>query len=409
MAPGPAQTPPEGDWRAWLFLGGRGAGKTWAGARWINELVGARRAGRIALVGPTLGDVREVMIEGPSGLMAQAEPGCAPHYASSRRRLSWPNGAAAYVFSAEDPDSLRGPQFDAAWCDEIGAWAKAEETWDTLAFGLRLGVRPRVVATTTPRPTKLVKRLVKLAGEGGGCVLTQAATDANAFNLAPGFLDALQEAYAGTRLLRQERMGELLEDPPGALWRRSVIEALRVRPEDAPKLERVVVAVDPPAGIGADACGIVAVGCAGDGEARRWFVLADGSVRGLRPLEWARRALALAKAVGAGEIVAESNQGGEMVREVLKQAGASAEGGVRVTLSVAGRSKRARAEPVSALYDQGKVVHAGVFRELEDEMCAFGAEGVEGESVRSPDRVDALVWAVSALMRARVGPRIWVL
>ncbi len=431
-APGPAQTPPDGDWRTWLFLGGRGAGKTWAGARWISDLVARRAARRIALVGPTLGDVREVMIEGPSGLMAQAEPGARPVYASSRRRVQWPNGAVAHVFSAEDPDSLRGPQFDAAWCDEIGAWARAEETWDTLAFALRLGRAPRVTATTTPRPTPLVKRLVKLAGRGprtaARCALTQAATDANVANLAPDFLDTLEDAYAGTRLLRQERLGELLEDPEGALWRRSTIETARVRACDLPELERVVVAVDPPSGVGRDACGIVAAGCAGAGRERRYYVLADSTVRGMRPLEWASRALALARTVGAGEIVVESNQGGEMVRDVLREAGASPETGVRVTLSIAGRSKRARAEPVSAMYDQGKVAHAGVFRELEDEMCAFGApdDGVAGgvggsggsvsggsgsgrKGVRSPDRVDALVWAVSMLMRARSGPRVWVL
>lgn len=418
-----AQTPPEGDWRVWLFLGGRGAGKTRGGAEWVRREVVEGRARRVALVGPTLGDVREVMIEGPSGLRAITPAYERPSYEPSRRRLCWPNGAEAFAFSAEDPDSLRGPQFDAAWCDEVGAWAHDVDTWDTLMFALRLGEAPRVVATTTPRARALVKRLVKEHGLGRA-EMTRAGTQANAENLAAGFVSSLEEAYAGTRLARQELMGELVEDPPGAMWSREVIEGGRVRlseigrpppsgREDAASrlplcstgggqvFERVVVAVDPPASSGAkaDACGIVAAGLR-NGVV---YVLADASCRGLRPLAWAERAVAAAREWGAGEIVAEANQGGEMVRQVLEMAGAGAREGLRVRLLYARESKTDRARPVSAAYEQGRVKHAGVFRELEDEMCSFGAEGVHA----SPDRVDALVWAVKALRdKPAVGPRI---
>jgi phage terminase large subunit-like protein len=340
------------------------------------------------------------MIEGPSGLMALAPEGSRPRYEVSRRRVAWPNGAEGYAFSAEDAASLRGPQFDAAWCDEIAAWRQAVETWDMLAFAMRLGAHPRIVATTTPRPTPLVKRLAMLgAKSAGGVAMTHAATDANADFLAPGFIEALDEAYAGTRLARQEREGVLIEDAAGAMWVRAMIEPYRIKPEDAPSMDRIVVAVDPPASAGgdSDACGLVAAGRAG----KRYYVLADATRRGLRPLEWARAAIALATSVGAAEIVAESNQGGEMVREVLRLAGAD-EAGLRITLVHASASKLSRAEPVSTLYDQGLAAHAGVFGDLEDQMCAFGAKEQRG----SPDRVDALVWAVTTLMKPRAPPSV---
>jgi phage terminase large subunit-like protein len=441
----PSQYPPEGDWRIWLMMGGRGAGKTRAGAEWVRNLVERRGVKRIALIGPTLHDVREVMIEGPSGLKAVAGRGWTPSYSVTRRRLVWPDDRAeAYVFSAEDPDSLRGPQFEAAWCDEIGAWAKDEETWNTMMFGLRLGTRPRVVATTTPRPSRLVKLLVKM-GEGSGCgerspsvsplsggilstcsefenpaaeadpsvvppsggraavrnrvVITRAATRENAANLAPGWVEDMHAAYLGSHLLPQELEGVLVDDLEGAIFSRKLIEAWRVRPEDVAGLERVVVAVDPPAGVGekAAACGIVCVGL----KANVAYVLEDASVRGLRPLEWARRVADVARRRGAGSIVAEANQGGEMVREMLRMAGA--EEVARVRLRNASASKRDRAEPVSGWYEHGRVRHAGVFRELEDEMCSFGASGA---GAVSPDRVDALVWAVRELFdrpKARPG------
>lgn len=377
-----------------MFLGGRGAGKTRAGAEWLRYSVlhgGCRRA---ALVGPTLSDVREVMIEGPSGLRSIApafeDP---PRYEVSRKRLVWENGAEAHAFSAEDADSLRGPQFDVAWCDEVAAWPKAQAVWDMLQLALRLGENPRAMVTTTPRPVPLIKALMADAGTA----VTRARTAENAANLAPGFLEVIERAYSGTRLGRQELDGELIEDLAGALWTRSMIEGTRLAV--AERLDNVIVAVDPPASLGAkaDACGIVA---AGVGEnAREAFVLADATAQGLSPLDWAGRASALAARLGAGCIVAEANQGGEMVRHALETAGCR----VPVRLVHAKAGKRARAMPVAALYEAGRVAHVGVFRELEDEMCSFGADGFAG----SPDRVDALVWALWALMLdRRDAPRV---
>lgn len=392
----PCQEAPPGDWRCWLFMGGRGAGKTRAGAEWLREQVYVFGKGRAALVAPTLLDAREVMIEGVSGLRAIGREDQRPVYTSSRRRLEWPNGATAQVFSAEDPDSLRGPQFDAAWCDEIGAWSHDEAVWDMLMLGLRLGDDPRVVATTTPRPRKLVRRLLKEAD----VAVTRSATRDNASNLSPVFLAAVEGLYGDRALGRQELEGELIEAVAGALWRLTEIEAMRIEapPSD---IVKVVLAIDPPAGMGegADACGAVIAGARKNGDA---VVLADGTTQGLGPLDWAGRASALARQWGAAEIVAEANQGGEMVRQMLKMAGWA--GAVR--LVHARFSKLMRAQPVAALYDQGRVRHAGVFRELEDEMCVFGSETMSG----SPDRVDALVWAVTALLLdAGEGPRVrWV-
>ncbi|MEZ6001427.1 DNA-packaging protein [Hyphomonas sp.] len=377
-----AQVPPPGCWRTWLFQGGRGAGKTRAGAEWVRwrAICGA---GRIALVGPTLHDAREVMIHGESGLMnVEPETRWRPVYHASRRMLEFVNGARAYVFSAEDPDSLRGPQFDAAWCDEAAAWHYGQATWDMLQMGLRLGPHPAALVTTTPRPTALMRRL----HAAPDTVVTQSATRENADHLAPGFLSAMEAAYGGTRLGRQELEGRMVEDPEGALFLRSRIDEARVG--IVPALWDVVVAVDPPAtsGEAADACGIIAAGRVGNDA----YVLGDASARGLRPLDWAGRAVALVRRVGAREVIAEANQGGEMVRQVLETAGCP----VPVRLVHARLSKRARALPVATLYEQGRVHHAGQFGDLEDEMCAFGAEGFAG----SPDRVDALVWAVWALM-----------
>ena len=341
---------------------------------------GCRRA---ALVGPTLHDVREVMIDGPSGLKwIEPRPAWRPVYHVSRRTLTFHNGAEAHVFSSEDPDSLRGPQFDVAWCDEIAAWARGEASWDMLQLALRLGEGPRCMATTTPRPVELLRRLT---GDPGTVIL-RAGTAENARNLSPGFIAAMQAAYGGSGLGRQELEGELLEDPEGALFCRSEIQAARVT--QAGWLEDVIVAVDPPAtsGPGADACGIVAAGK----RAGQGFVLADASAPGLKPLDWARRAVLVCREAGAREIIAEANQGGEMVRQILESAGAE----VPVRLVHARLGKRARAAPVAALYQQGRVSHVGHLPTLEDQMCRFGADGFTG----SPDRVDALVWALWALL-----------
>jgi phage terminase large subunit-like protein len=298
----------------------------------------------------------------------------------------------AYAFSADDPEQLRGPQFEAAWCDELGKWRRAEAAFDMLQFGLRLGDEPRQVVTTTPRPTPLLKKIIA----DPLTVVSRAATGANAHNLAPNFLTRVTERYGGTRLGRQELEGELLEDLPGALFPRARVEAARIAPGRVPALRRIVVAVDPPASsrAGADACGIVAVGLGAD---ERLYVLDDASAARLSPLEWASRAISLYRRLEADRIVVEVNQGGEMARAVLSEVDAS----VPVSDVRATRGKVLRAEPVAALYEQGRVKHAGVFRELEDEMESFGADGLSAG--RSPDRLDALVWAVTALALTHEG------
>ena len=393
------QLPPEGDWTIWLFLGGRGAGKTRAGAEWVRGLAlglpgfSATPVARIALVGETAADVRDVMVEGVSGILS-LPGGERPVWTPALRRLTWPNGAVAQCFSAEDPEALRGPQFGAAWCDELAKWKRAEAVWDMLQFGLRLGDRPRQMVTTTPRPTRLLKRLMR----DPHAVMTRAATFANARNLSPRFFDAVVGRYAGTRLGRQELDGEVIEERADALWTRAMIEAARA--PEIPELRRIVVAVDPPASGHArsDACGIVAAGLGTDGVA---YVLDDRTVRMARPDLWAAAAAAAFHAFAADALIAEANQGGEMVRAVIGQADPS----IAVTLVHAMRGKWLRAEPVANLYAQGRVRHAAPMKELEDEMCDFGLDGLS--SGRSPDRLDALVWAVSELMRGGRGtPRV---
>lgn len=387
----PHQKTPTCDWRTWLMLGGRGAGKTFAGAFWLHEL--ARKTGglTLALVGPALHDVREVMVEGPSGVKALAAPIDRPRWEAGRKRLVWNNDSVAYAFSAEDPDSLRGPQFHAAWADEFCAWREPERVISNLRFGLRLGEAPRLVVTTTPRPMPALRRLMAEPG----LVDSRGGTEANAENLSPGFLSHVRRLYAGTRLEAQELEGLVVESD-GALFQAE--DLARAKGERPGRLEKIVVAVDPPASAHGDACGIVA---AGKLEGRG-FVLADRSQRGLSPLGWGRRVVAVAAEFGADAVVAEANQGGEMVRTVLEQAGCA----VPIRLVHASRSKRARAEPVAALYEQGRVVHCGEFPELSEELMALGAD----DTRRSPDRADALVWALSELLLKRPGrPRVRVL
>jgi phage terminase large subunit-like protein len=384
----------------WLVLGGRGAGKTFAGSHFVLGLVNgfspyaAERYGRIALVGETLADVREVMIEGPSGIRALSPKDGMPAYEATRRRLVWENGAVAQMFSSEDPDSLRGPQFDAAWGDELAKWKNQIACFDMLQFGLRLGKRPQQMFTTTPRPQKLLRDM--LADEG--VHVSRMRTEDNADNLAGPFLASVRHRYGKSRLGRQELDGELIEDRDDALWKREKIEALTMRPDGG--AGRIVVAVDPPATSSArsDACGIVAVGRLADG---RGVVLADETVRGAGPTQWARRAVALYHRLDADCIVAETNQGGEMVAAVLHQV----DDKIPVRSVRASRGKWLRAEPVAALYEQDRVIHAARFAELEDEMCDFGRDGLSDG--RSPDRVDALVWALTELMLAGRGePRV---
>ncbi|MGV3578280.1 DNA-packaging protein [Brevundimonas sp.] len=384
------QCAPTSDWRTWVMLGGRGAGKTFAGAFWLHEQ--ARLTERtFALVGPALHDVREVMIEGPSGIRALSTEKDMPSWEASRKRLRWPSGSVAYAFSAEDPDSLRGPQFHAAWADEFCAWREPERVLSNLRFGLRRGEDPRLVVTTTPRPIPALRRLLVETG----VETTRGGTAANAANLSPGFLAHLRALYGGTRLEAQEIEG-LVVEAEGALFQAE--DLARARGSRPAHLDRIVVAVDPPVTAHGDACGIVVVGRS-DGRA---FVLADRSARGLTPMGWAKRAAETAVEFAADRVVAEANQGGEMVRTVLVQAGCE----TLVKLVHASRGKRARAEPVAALYEQGRVIHCASMPALEEELMALGAE----ETRRSPDRADALVWAVSDLLLTPTAePRIRVL
>ncbi|WP_419826084.1 DNA-packaging protein [Sphingomonas sp.] len=381
----PAQLPPPGDWRVWLMMAGRGFGKTRAGAEWVRGLVEGNRAARVALVAATLDEGRAVMIEGESGLLAIAPDGRQPVWQPSLRRLKWPGGGTATLYSAAEPESLRGPQHGYAWADEIAKWPAGRAAWDNLALGLRLGKRPRVVATTTPRPVPLVRWLMARAD----VVVTQGRTEDNAANLSADFLASVTALYGGTRLGRQELDGELIEEVEGALWTRALLERCRAR--QAPALARVVIGVDPPAGVGGDACGIVACALGEDG---RGFVLADDSVAGATPEGWARAVAASAARHGADRVVAEANQGGAMVSSVLRAADAV----LPVKLVHATRGKSARAEPVAALYEAGRVAHVGAFPALEDEMAGMQAGGGYAGPGRSPDRADALVWALTALM-----------
>lgn len=400
----PASSGHGASWTTWLMLGGRGAGKTRAGAEWIRAHARARPEARIALIGETLSDARTVMVEGVSGLLAVHPPGARPLFEPSKRQVTWDNGAVAHLFSSEDPESLRGPQFTAAWADELAKWRRPQETWDMLQFGLRLGEAPRQVVTTTPRPIPLVKALL----EDARTLVTRVATSANAANLAPSFLEAIVGRYRGTRLGRQELDAELLEDREDSLWPRALIERHRV--PAAPELARVVVAVDPPASSGAkaDACGIVVVGrvavgraAVGTAQEARAYVLSDETVEGARPLDWARAVIAAYRRFEADRIVVEVNQGGELVETVLRQVDAS----VPVRAVRASRGKVLRAEPVAALYERGLVSHVGALPALEDEMCDFGLDGLSGGS--SPDRVDALVWALTDLcLRGSGEPRM---
>lgn len=387
----PAQLPPPGDWRVWLMMAGRGFGKTRAGAEWVRGIAEGDPAARIALVGATLGEARSVMVEGVSGVLSVAPWWARPDYAPALRRLTWPNGAQAMLFGAAEPEALRGPQFSHGWADEIAKWASGPAAWDNLMMGLRIGDDPRVLATTTPRPVPLVRRLVA----EDGVVVTGGRTAENRANLAPGFVAAMQAGYGGTRLGRQELNGELIEEVEGALWTRDLIERCRVA--HVPSiLRRVVVAVDPPASAEGDACGIVVAGLGGDGRA---YVIADASVERQRPEGWARAVAAAAMVHGADRVVAEANNGGAMVASVLR----AAEETMPVALVHASRGKAARAEPVAALYEAGLVAHRVAFPALEDQMCGLLAGGGYVGPGRSPDRADALVWAVSDLMLGKKG------
>ncbi len=390
----PQQLPPPGDWTTWLVLAGRGFGKTRCGAEWVRASVcgatplGAGAHRRVALVAETAADARDILVEGESGLLAVHPPGFRPKYEPSKRRLTWPNGARAWLYNAVEPDQLRGPQHDLAWADELAKWRYAGATWDQLQFGLRLGPRPRQCVTTTPRPIAILKTLI----EDPDTAVTRGSSYDNKTNLAPAFIQRIVRRYEGTRLGRQELNGEILEDTPGALWNRAAIDRLRRR--EAGALTRIVVAVDPAAGSGArnDETGIIVAGLGADGHG---YVLEDLSLRA-SPCAWGRAAVNAYWRWAADRIIGEVNNGGEMIEHVLRTVDPS----VSYKAVRASRGKALRAEPVAALDEQGRVHHVGAFAELEDQMCAMTADFDRATAGFSPDRVDARVWALSELMLA---------
>lgn len=394
----PDQLPPEGDWMTWLILAGRGWGKTRTGAETIRSWVMSGRYKRIALVGETTADVRGVMVDGESGLLNIGPKNERPEYFPSLRQLKWPNGAIATTYNATEPDQLRGPQHDAAWCDEIAKWKYIQETWDQLQFGLRLGEHPRQILTTTPRPLGLLKKMLN----DPYVVVTKGRTYDNKDNLATTFMHQIEERFGGTRLGRQELEGEILDDIPGALWQRSGIDTNRVT--EAPlDMERVIVAVDPAASSeeGSDENGIVVVGLARDEDGyARGYVLEDASLRG-SPEEWAKRVVQMYRKWSADKIVAEKNQGGEMVASVIKAQDRT----LIPKLVHASRGKIIRAEPISALYEQNRIHHVGRFDQLEDQMCTFSLDNIRSNGMGSPDRVDALVWGLTELFDKLTGRR----
>jgi len=378
-------------------MAGRGFGKTRVGSEVVRARVQSGEWGRIHLIGQTAADARDVMVEGDSGILACSPPWFYPKYEPSKRRLTWPNGAVATTFSGDEPDQLRGPQAHGVWADELAKWKYPQLSWDNMEFGLRLGDYPQCVVTTTPRPVPIIKMLVK----DPGCIVTLGKTKDNFENLAQSFIDRVVRKYEGTRLGRQELDAEILDDNPGALWTRANIEKNRVR--EAPILSCIVVAVDPQAAdpndkdkeSGTDEekaaeTGII-VGGITEGSDPHGYVLADCTVSG-SPNEWGTAVVDAYKKWEANLIVAEANNGGAMVGFVI---GTVARGGgerVPVILVHASRGKQTRAEPVSALYEQNKVHHVGCFPELEDQMC----EWVPG--MKSPDRMDALVWLFTKLL-----------
>jgi phage terminase large subunit-like protein len=391
-------------WRVWLMMTGRGFGKNRAGSEWVAARARETPGARIALVGATLDDVASIMVEGESGLLATARTGERPIWYSTKRELHFPSGATAFAYSGEKPSRLRGPEHHFAWCDELAKWARPEATWDMLRLGLRLGERPRTLVTTTPRPIAALKRIL---GEARTAI-TYGRSSENV-HLPEDHLDAVNALYAGSRLGRQELNGELIEDVEGALWTRDLLDESRTGTVagNCP-LARVVIGVDPPASAEGDACGIVVCGLGedpstGSGQAVG-YVLADLSAAGLTPEGWARKVAAAAERWGADRVVAEANNGGEMVKAVLR--GASI--GLPVKLVHASHSKAARAEPVFALFESGRAKLAGVFPKLEDELCGLTVAGGYRGPGRSPDRADAMVWALWALLIApRKGtPRI---
>lgn len=424
----PKQQEPPGEWSVWLAMAGRGFGKTRLGAEWVRAMVcdpsdptKPGRASRIALIGETAADVRDVMVKGNGGILAVHPPEFRPIYLESKRRLEWPNGAIALTFSAEEPDQLRGPEHDLAWCDELAKWRYAQETWDMLQFGLRLGDHPRVLATTTPRPIDLVRDLLK-GEKTGETVVTRGSTYDNASNLSAKFIANVKKKYEGSRLGRQELHAELLDDVPGALWTRRMLDRRGEHnrsgagwraDERLPVLRRIVVGVDPSGSTGenkpkgrtrqedsvSDLVGIVVAGVDHDGVA---YILEDATSAG-GPAEWANAVLSAYKRWDADLVCAEANYGGAMVEYTIR----SVSRRIPVKMVHASRGKSIRAEPVSMLYEQGLVRHYGAVPELEDQMCSMTKTGYVGSSDigKSPDRLDAAVWALTELMLEEATPQ----
>lgn len=395
------QEEPAGAWRVWVAMCGRGFGKTRAGAEWVSAYARSHPEAAIALVAATADEARRVMVEGPrSGLLAVARAGERRDmlWEPSRGRLAFASGAEAFVYSGANADGLRGPEHDIAWCDEFAKWRQAQAAWDNLQLGLRLGERPRTLVTTTPRTLAALRRVLAEPG----VVRTRGASWDNPF-AARAFVEAMRRLHGGTRLGRQELEGELLEEVEGALWTRALVEKCRVEALPAGSFRRIVIGVDPPASAGG-VCGIVACALAADGIGH---VAADHSVAGLSPEGWARRVAGAAEAHGADRVVAETNQGGAMVEAVLRAAGA----GLPVKGAHAWLGKAGRAEPVAALFESGRAKFAGRFPELEDELCGLAAGGAYEGPGRSPDRADAMVWAMTELMLGpqRAEPRITLL
>jgi phage terminase large subunit-like protein len=391
------QMPPGRRWTSWLYLGGRGAGKTRAGAEWIRARVTKGLGRRIALVASTAADARDVMIEGDSGLLAISPDGERPDYQPSKRRLTWPNGAVATLYSAEKSDALRGPQHDTAWCDELAKWKYLEPAWNNLQLGLRLGATPQQVITTTPRALAALKAIMAR----GDTVVTRGTSYDNRANLAPTFFAEIIRRYEGTRFGRQEIEAELLEDVVGALWTRRMLDTARLPyGTTAPEMSRVVIGVDPSGTRGGDERDSIGIVAAGKGVDGIGYVLADFTCS-LSPAGWGRRIAEAASSYHADCIVAEANFGGAMVESVV----ATANPGVRIKMVTASRGKMVRAEPVAALYEQNRVKHAAAFTALEDQLVAFTTDGYVGKG--SPDRADAMIWALTELMLQDNGMEPW--
>lgn len=377
------QLPPPGDWFIWLILAGRGFGKTRAGAEWVRSMVESHRWGRIALVAQNAASGRDVMVEGDSGLLTISPPWFRPEYEPSKRRLTWPNGATATLFSSEEPDRLRGPQFHGAWVDELPSFTYPDDTWDMLMFGLRLGDNPQVGITTTPKPITLLKDIIS----DERTVVVKGNTYENRANLAPSFFRHITARFEGTRLGEQELHAELLDDMPGALWNRELIKRSYIR--HLPILTEVVIAVDPALTQGkrADETGIIV---AGKDEENNFYVIADHSMRA-SPKTWAREVIKCYHKYQANRVIAETNMGGDLVEVLIKEEDPS----IVFRKKHSRKNKQTRAEPAVALYEQGRAFHIRPFKTLEDQMCTF----VPGETKKSPDRLDAAVMAAHDLIQ----------